>query len=431
MSTINQATTITGEYSGFADDELRAISADFMQTAGMTAYQEAGEYYSASNPSGFITGVDLTPYQTTADMTAYQHVGDYLTTADSANFYTIDNPSGFITGVDLSDYATTAELAGKQDAGDYLSATESANYYPMTGNPSGFLTEVPAGTLNESAFEYDANNKISGYNGSAFAGEGGGVVPEGVMAESGLEFNDDDEISGYNGSAFAAGGYTPSNVYILSAGSGVEITDDQVNKVTTIAITSQAGNPDVEAYVQNTSADIDATIINVSSNSGAWGGSALQISAGPGIKLNMVDDTLVASTDEIVLFSGTNAWGYGTITLSESLKNFERIKVLATRAFTGDGNADRYSGPWSEFECAGIANTTAAWGAVTPVIYEGPYWKFSTFTANSTFTELNWFEGGYIKVTNPSEYAAGTAWNDGKSCGIKAVIGINRIAGGN
>lgn len=177
----------------FAQSAYSAATATFDKNGN----DIAETYYPASNPSAFITGVDLTPYQTTASMTGY------LTTADSANFYTNDNPSGFITGVDLSNYATTAELAGKQEAGDYLSATESANYYPMTGNPSGFLTDVPAGTLNESKFEYDTNDKISGYNGSAFAGEGGGSVPEGVMAESGLEYNAVNEISGYNGSAIA------------------------------------------------------------------------------------------------------------------------------------------------------------------------------------------------------------------------------------
>lgn len=213
------------------------------------------------------------------------------------------------------------------------------------------------------------------------------------------------------------------------------IVDNKITEISGVPLSAGDELPEVVSaaadYVSATSANINSTIDNVSANSGVWGGSALPISAGPGIKFEMVDNTLVASTDETLLFSGSNAWGYGTITLSESLKNFKRIKVLATRAYATDGNTDRYSGPWSEFECDGIANTTAAWGAVTPVIYEGPFWKFSTFTANSTFTELNWFEGGYIKVTNPSDYAAGTAWNDGKSCGIKAVIGINRIAGGN
>jgi hypothetical protein len=55
--------------------------------------------------------------------------------------------------------------------------------------------------MNESAFGYDANDKISGYNGSAFAG--GSDVPEGTMVESGLEYNSQGYINGYSGSAIA------------------------------------------------------------------------------------------------------------------------------------------------------------------------------------------------------------------------------------
>ena len=132
-----------------------------------------------------------------------------------------------------------------------------------------------------------------------------------------------------------------------------------------------------------------------------------------------------ARYNETVLFSGVNAWGYGTIPLSESLKNFQRIKVLATRAYSADNNTNRFSGPWCEFDCDGIANTTASWGAVTPAIYEAENWKYSVFTANSTFTELNWYKGGYINVQDLS-HGNGSNWIDGKSVGIKAVIGINR-----
>ena len=48
-------------------------------------------------------------------------------------------------------------------------------------------------------------------------------------------------------------------------------------------------------YVTANSANIDATVSNVSANSGAWGGSALPISAGPGINLSMIDGVLVIS----------------------------------------------------------------------------------------------------------------------------------------
>ena len=74
-----------------------------------SAYDSA-EFYTTANPSGFITGVDLTPYQLTADMSAYAHESSLsakLDSSASSDFYSTSNPSGFITGIDLSDYATT------------------------------------------------------------------------------------------------------------------------------------------------------------------------------------------------------------------------------------------------------------------------------------------------------------------------------------
>jgi hypothetical protein len=52
----------------------------------MSAYQPSGDYYSATNPSGFITGVDLTPYQTTADMSAYQTTADMTAYQPSGDY---------------------------------------------------------------------------------------------------------------------------------------------------------------------------------------------------------------------------------------------------------------------------------------------------------------------------------------------------------
>ena len=198
---------------------------DYQTTAGMTAYQEVGDYYSASNPSGFITGVDLTPYQTVEGMTAYQPVGDYLTTGDSANFYT-------------------------------------------TANESGFISEVPVGTMNESAFSYDAS----------------------------------DNITAYNGSAFKAGDEFP-----------------------------QSATEAIETVTAN-SADWNGTTETVSTNSGVWGGSALPISAGPGIKFEMVDNTLVASTSGYVwqsasLFHTDTPVTQTTYTLSHNCSNYDKLEV--------------------------------------------------------------------------------------------------------
>lgn len=96
------------DYSGVApvnvDNDTRLISVDHRTLcvdSTMTAYNSGSSavlgvnvagldlsskmdasasslFYPSDNPSGFITGVDLTPYQLTADMTAYQPSGDYI-----------------------------------------------------------------------------------------------------------------------------------------------------------------------------------------------------------------------------------------------------------------------------------------------------------------------------------------------------------------
>lgn len=96
---------------------------------------ESSNYYSTSNPSGFITGVDLSPYQLTADMSAYQPSGDYQT---AGNYLSSTDSAEFL----LTSQSGLFQPSGNyQAAGNYLSATESSNYYPSS-NPSGFITGV-------------------------------------------------------------------------------------------------------------------------------------------------------------------------------------------------------------------------------------------------------------------------------------------------
>jgi hypothetical protein len=80
----------------------------------MTAYQEAGDYASAS---------DLENYQPVSSMTAYQPVGDYVQGSD----------------IELNSYNKISAISGHELAG------------------GGGSVE----------FDYDENNAISGINGSA------------------------------------------------------------------------------------------------------------------------------------------------------------------------------------------------------------------------------------------------------------------------
>ena len=146
-------TEIPSELSGKWDEASDAVIANSAQWAEGTEY-EAGSYVDIDGHTISVTGLqpegdyaynsalssklDVTALPQdlvhSGDLTAYQPAGNYLSATDSANFYPIDNPSGFITGVDLTDYATTAQLDEKLDKSD------SGNFYPMEGNPSGFLT---------------------------------------------------------------------------------------------------------------------------------------------------------------------------------------------------------------------------------------------------------------------------------------------------
>ena len=169
---------MTGNPSGF----ITGVDlTPYQEKTGMTAYQPVGDYYSASNPSGFITGVDLTPYQEKTGMTAYQPVGDY---------YSASNPSGFITGVDLSNYYKKNETSSKEE-----------------------ISAALTGKLDESAF--------TSYTATAVQGiEYTGIAPIDVN-------NTTHQIS--------------ADVWTLSAGNGLSLTEDALSKVTTISITGVAG----------------------------------------------------------------------------------------------------------------------------------------------------------------------------------------------
>ena len=166
-------------------------------------------------------------------------------------------------------------------------------------------------------------------------------------------------------------------------------------------------------YVTATSANIDSTIDNVSANSGVWGGSALPISAGPGIKFEMVNDTLVASTDETVL-ADSILHSATAFTLSEPAGNFERLRLYDYYGTITEiqGNNSRLS--WVFDRTDPDTNTRMN--------------RCYTITSNNgtTWNEVNvygWNQNNYNGITANG----GTNWY----LETVKIIGINRIAGGN
>lgn len=74
---------------------------------------------------------------------------------NSADFYSTSNPSSFITGVDLSPYQTTAGMSG------YIPTSMSSDFQQVTGMSS---------YVSYSSIGYNTASAISGINGSALAG---------------------------------------------------------------------------------------------------------------------------------------------------------------------------------------------------------------------------------------------------------------------
>jgi hypothetical protein len=173
-------------------------------------------FYSTSNPSGYITGVDLTPYQLTADMSAYAHESslsskldasassnfmstseraDYLPASASADLFTgvhtdssltgnglsssplgvervdVKFVSGIATGLSgnsvvvsadanyFSGYATTSYVDASVSS--KLDASASGEFYPSS-NPSGFLTahQSLAGYATEAYVDSSVSSKL-------------------------------------------------------------------------------------------------------------------------------------------------------------------------------------------------------------------------------------------------------------------------------
>ena len=198
------------------------------------------------------------------------------------------------------------------------------------------------------------------------------------------------------------------------------ISDGKITEISGVPLSAGDEFPqsatDAIGYVTATSGDINATIDNVSSNSGVWGGSALQISAGPGIKVDLVDNTLVFSNDETVLFDA-NDTAATSAHLSESITAFERAKFY----MHDDGGHCWGCGELLSRDLVATSNPVDC-GFTTPWNTTGMRCIVARSTDN---TFQNWVTDGYQWWGT-----GGSAITSGYMI-IEKVVGINRIAGGN
>jgi hypothetical protein len=156
---------------------------------------------------------------------------------------------------------------------------------------------------------------------------------------------------------------------------------------------------------------------NVNTNSGAWGGSALPISAGPGIKVNLVDNTLVFSNDETVLWSGNDFTPAGgnnpvstSVSLNENFNNFNQIRLDFSNGefFT---ESVLLTEPTTSRKCYICVKKEQ----YNNDVFVGTHYKFTSDTTLSGYCSYG--------STQNIEAMTGGYWGYG---GVVRVVGINR-----
>ena len=109
----------TTEFNSVTEDvsTLKSNSSEWNKVSDKldtTAFSTISGDFLTASPDNMATTGDVAELAKTISET-YQVKGDYLTTAESANFYPSNNPSGFITGVDLSNYYNKTETSSKDE----------------------------------------------------------------------------------------------------------------------------------------------------------------------------------------------------------------------------------------------------------------------------------------------------------------------------
>lgn len=224
----------------------------------------------------------------TSAMSSYALSADVSGTIDTVSANSATWGQGFQYG-NSGSYSTNtigigASGAGtKTDAGIYLTSTHGTGFYKvneLTLNRSGYGETV---NFNLGSAGSQVRVSASGTRGGYFSAWNNNTEAALVVSGSkpilklGAESATDTSISSWNDC------YDTVSANSASWGQG------GVDSATVSSIAS--------SYAQDVSAAVSGTVDTVSSQSANWGGSALALSAGPGVKLEKVGNTLVASVD--------------------------------------------------------------------------------------------------------------------------------------
>jgi len=203
----------------------------------------------------------------------------------------------------------------------------------------------------------------------------------------------------------------PVTAVPVTAGSGIEIAADTQNNQIVISANLEAGSG-IEIVDDNGK----AKIIN-SDNA-----QALPIVAGAGVKLSVVNNQVVVSADETVLWEGQAAASDFPLTLSEPPSNFEAVEFYWTPRYQGD------------YGCPTVVTKlgTTGHGGVLKYSMGALYWNASNTYFGEWFIGLeNNSESSNKLVSEKNSFtdmSSPRQPTDGLNCRMWKIVGINRLS---
>lgn len=226
-----QVSSIASSYAESAVSSLSGSISSKLDASASAMFQPSGNYYSATNPSGFISTADMSGYAKESSLSSkldasassmFQPSGDYAYNSSVSSKLDITASSLFAPSGDYAynsalssyipesasgqfapsgNYADASSVSSKVDQSAFddccsamsaavsakLDASASSGFY-STSNPSGFVDSAYVDSQVSSkqdtlTFGFDADSAISSINGSALAG-GGGVTGDFVETSS-------------------------------------------------------------------------------------------------------------------------------------------------------------------------------------------------------------------------------------------------------
>ena len=223
--------------------------------------------------------------------------------------------------------ASLATSAWYDGTGRFISALPDSA--AVSSIASAYAESAASSKQDTLSFAYNTADQISSINGSALGGMDENAVSS--IASAYAESAASSKLDASASSSF----YTTANESGFLTGvdlSPYQTTADMSSYIPTSMSSDFQQVTGMSSYAL--SSDVSATVDLVGTQSANWGGSALALSAGPGVKLEKSGNTLVASTDETLLWSAS---GYSigdtsqSINLSESPLNFNTIRIYGYR----------------------------------------------------------------------------------------------------